>query len=189
MHGDIMNKQNSSLPKRYWLYLIICAILGVLLFVNIFATDGLTGDKGFRDFARRDWLYFALFIGSELILILLMFVFSVKSGKLYGIYQKQTEEHFAQYKYAGIDPGDYTYVWFDFSGIERAKISQRDNCFYLHVDDFDEKSCTWSALGTVSVHSSMDEIKKYLFDECDFFCDANAILDKHGNEIYKDTRE
>ena len=57
-----MRNTRFPLPRRYWVYIIICGVLGILLFVNIFSTDALTGEKDFCDFTQRDWRNFALFL-------------------------------------------------------------------------------------------------------------------------------
>lgn len=38
-----------------------------------------------------------------------------------------------------------------------------------------------------SVYDNLEAVKKALFYECDFYCEENAELDKHGEEIYKGT--
>ena len=67
-----MGKTKFPLPKKYWMYVVLCAALGILLFVNIFITDGITGEKEFWDFTKQDWYHFALFLLTEFLIILLM---------------------------------------------------------------------------------------------------------------------
>lgn len=38
-----------------------------------------------------------------------------------------------------------------------------------------------------SVYDNLEAVKKALFYECDFYCEENAELDKHGEETYKGT--
>ena len=48
--------------------------------------------------------------------------------------------------------------------------------------------CTgvWKSVGT-SIYDNLEAIKEALFYEYDFYCEENAELDKHGDEIYKET--
>ena len=90
-------------------------------------------------------------------------------------------------KYLGIKPGDYDYVWFDFSNTERALILKQNDRFMLYVQEYDEHTGNWENLSGVNVYDSLEALKKALFYECDFYCEENAELDKHGDEIYKET--
>ena len=48
-----MRNTKFPLPKKYWMYVILCAALGILLFVYIFITNGITGEKEFWDLHSR----------------------------------------------------------------------------------------------------------------------------------------
>ena len=183
-----MKKKTFPLPKKYWVYLFAFGVLAVLLFVNIFVTNGLTGEKEFWDFRQQDWCYFVLFLLTEIVIALFMFLFATKAGKLYMNKQKQIERYFEGFRYIGIKPGDYDYIWFDFSGTERAKIVKLNDVFYLYVEAFDPKTETWNAVNSVSVFDSLEEVRKTLFYEFDFFCEENAAIDEHGDEVFKETR-
>lgn len=184
----MMKKGKLPLPPKYWVYLFAFGVLAVLLFVNIFATDGLTGEKEFWDFSQQVWCYFVLFLLTEIVIALFMFLFGVKAGKLSANRQEQIEHYFEGFRYIGIKPGDYDYVWFDFSGTGRAKIAKLNDVFYLYVEAFDRKTETWNAVNTVSVSDSLEDVRKTLFYEFDFFCEANAAIDEHGNEVFKESR-
>lgn len=181
-----MKEANYPFPKKYWIYVVLCVVLGVLLFVNIFVTNGLTGEKEFWDFTQQDWSYFAAFLLTEIMIGLLLFFFAVNIRKLGIKRQQQIEEYFDQFKYAGIKPGDCDYIWFDFSGDERAKIVKLGDVYYLYVEGFDYKTKSWNAVNTVSAFGSLAEIKKVLFYEFDFFCEENTLLDKHGDEMFRE---
>lgn len=181
-----MKETTFPFPKKYWVYLVFCVVLGVLLFINIFVADGLTGEKEFWDFTQQDWLYFAVFLLTEIIIGFFLFFFAVKAGKLSMKRQKKVEQYFDQLKYSGIKPGDCDYIWFDFSGDERAKIVKLGDVQYLYVEGFDYKTESWNAVNTVSIFSSLAEIKKVLFYEFDFFCEENTLLDKHGDEMFRE---
>ena len=183
-----MKKTEFPFPRKYWIYMSICGVFAILLFVNIFVTDGLTGEKEFWDYSQQDWCYFALFLLTEIVIALFMFLFAVKAGKLSINRQKQIENYFEGFRYTGIKPGDYDYIWFDFSGTERAKIAKMNDVFYLYVEAFDCKTETWNAVNTVSVSDSLEDVRKILFYEFDFFCEENAAIDKHGDEVFKESQ-
>ena len=73
-----MKKTEFPFPRKYWIYVSIFGVFAILLFVNIFVTDGLTGEKEFWDFSQQDWCYFALFLLTEIVIALFMFLFAVK---------------------------------------------------------------------------------------------------------------
>ena len=111
-----------------------------------------------------------------------------RAGKLSSNRQKQIENYFEGFRYTGIKPGDYDYIWFDFSGTERAKIAKMNDVFYLYVEAFDCETETWDAVNTVSVYDSLEDVRKTLFYEFDFFCEENAAIDKHGDEVFKESQ-
>ena len=178
--------QRFPFPKRYWVYLIIVLICSVLLIGNIYRTDGWTGDKPFSEFIGRDWQLLFVFLVEEIIIAGVIFLFVCLACR---ISKKRNIEIFAQWendKFSGIKPGDYDYVWFDFSNTERALILKQCNQFKLYVQDYDEHTGNWETIGGVSVYDTLDAVKKALFCECDFYCEENAELDNHGDEIYKE---
>lgn len=182
---EIMKKSKFPLPPQYWIYLSLCVIMAILLFVNIFVTNAITGEKEFYEFSSNDWHHFILFIISELLIGFLMFLFGTKAGKFARQVDKQKKNYYEQSKYDGIEPGDYDYVWFDFSGEERAKILKQDDVFLLYVEAFDVRSEIWTPVNTVSCFESIDAVKKSLYYDFDFYCDENALLDEHGDEVFK----
>lgn len=182
-----MKNTRFPLPKKYWMYIKALVALGVILFANIFIMVGLTEGKELRRFTQQDWLYFAIFLIIEIVIALLMFLFAIKAGKLSAARKKQMEQYFELFKYAGIGPGEYDHVWFDCSGVERAKIVKIGDAFHLYVEDFDQRTLDWTPANTVSVFKSMEEVKRALFYEFDFFCEENAIADEHGNAVFKDS--
>ena len=71
-----------KLPKRYWVYISIMAAFLILMFLNIFLTLALTGGKEISEFTETDRNIFLVFIISELIFLILAFVFALKGGKI-----------------------------------------------------------------------------------------------------------
>lgn len=174
-------------PKRYWIYLIVIFICSVLLFVNIYLTDSLTGDKPFSEFSQRDWRLFFIFLIEEIIILGVM---SLCAYLGFRISKNRDKEILAQWetdKYSGIEPGDYDYVWFDFANTDRALILKQGDTFRLYVQEYDCHTGNWESLGMISIYDNLEAIKEALFYEYDFYCDENAELDKHGDEIYKET--
>lgn len=173
-------------PVKYWVYAALVFVLGILLFVNIFVTSELTGDKEFLDFTQQNWQYFVLSMLVECILGLLLFFFAFKARKLSVTRQKLIEQYYEESKFAGMKPGDVDYIWFDFNGDERAKIVKLGDVYYLYVENYDWKTESWTPINTVSVFDSLGEIKKALFYDFDFYCEENTVLDQHGNEVFRD---
>ena len=95
-------------------------------------------------------------------------------------------EQWEKSKYSGIKPGDYDYVWFDFANIDRALILKQGDTFRLNAQEYDYCTGDWKSVGT-SIYDNLEAIKEALFYEYDFYCEENAELDKHGDEIYKET--
>ncbi len=179
-----MNKR-FPFPKRYWVYLIIILICSILLIGNIYRTDGWTGDKPFSEFLQHDWQLLAIFLVEELIIVGAMFLFVILACKISKKRNAKITEQWETDKYLGIKPGDYDYVWFDFANTERALILKQGEQIKLYVEEYEEHTGNWKNLDGISVYDSLEEVKKALFYECDFYCEENSELDKHGDEIYK----
>ena len=181
-----MNKR-FPIPKRFWIFLIFVLICSILLIGNIYRTDSWTGDKPFSEFVHRDWQLFTVFLVEELIILGVMFLFLFLACRVSKKINKEITAQWEMDKYIGINPGDYDYVWFDFEYTERALILKRDDQFMLYVQEYDDDIGNWESVGGVSVYDSLEAVKKALYYECDFYCEENAELDKHGDEIYKKT--
>lgn len=175
------------LPKQYWIYVSICIVLGCLLFGNIFRTNSWTGDMPFSEFTQREWKLFVVFVIEELIIVLVMSVFSWLAGKIYKKREREMIADREQNKFADINPGDYDYIWFDFSGVERALILKQNAIYVLNVHAYDDHSGKWEDLEHTSTYMSFEKLKEDLFYEFDFYCEQNAELDKYGEAIYKET--
>ena len=179
-----MNKR-FPFPKRYWMYLCATLFFGLLLIANIYRTDSWTGDKPFSEFVQNDWNLFVIFILEEVIIFILMLFFAFLVGRISRrrndiiIEQRNTD------KYSGIKLGDYDYVWFDFAMTERALILKDGDVYMLYVQEYNEKNGEWDFLNSVSIYEDLSKLKKALFYEFDFFCEENAELDEHGDEIFK----
>ena len=177
-------KNKTTHPERYYYVSLICLIL---LFLNFYRTDNWTGDKAFSEFVGRDWQLFAIFLIEEFIIICVMVVFWLFGNKNTKNRNSMIIEQWEKDKYSGIKPGDYDYVWVDFSKTERALILKQNDRFILYVQEYDEHTGDWESLSSVNVYDSLEALKKALFYEYDFYCEENTELDKHGDEIYKET--
>lgn len=152
--------------------------------MNIYRTDNWVGDKPFSEFVYRDWQLLFIFLIEEIIIVGVMFLFVFLACR---INKKRDTEIIAQWekdKYLGIKPADYDYVWFDFSNTERALILKQGDQFRLYIQEYDEHTGNWECFSGVSVYDSLEALKKALFYECDFYCEENAELDKHGDEVF-----
>ena len=88
-------------------------------------------------------------------------------------------------KFSGIKPGDYDYIWFDFDMTERALILKQGEIYKLNVQEYDERTDDWNSVNSVSMYDDLNKLKYALFYEFDFFCEENAELDEHGDEMFK----
>lgn len=174
-------KNKPSHPERYFYVSLICLIL---LFLNFYRTDSWTGDKPFSEFLARDWQLFLIFMFEEIIIICVMLVFGILGQKNVKKQKELFVKKWEKDKYLGIKPGDYDYVWFDFSNTERALILKQGDQFKLYVQEYDEHAGDWGFFNGVSIYDNLEEIKMTLFYEYDFYCEENAELDKHGDEIF-----
>lgn len=173
-------KTKAPLPKRYWFYVAICALMCIVLFASIFQMAAAI-PREIWEFSKEDWRIASCYFVLWIILTIITFIFATRAGNIH-------IKHFAgkaeEYKYTGISPSDYDQVWLDFSCEERALIAVRDGKYILTVQEFDEQAEIWITLESNLEFSSLDEVKEALYDS-DFFCDANAEIDNHGEEIFK----
>ena len=88
-------------------------------------------------------------------------------------------------KFEGISPTDYDYIWLNSFRDERALITEKYGKYALRLDMYDSETEKWNDDKEIRLFPSLQGVKKYLFYDCDFYCDANTEIDKHGNEIYK----
>ena len=94
--------------------------------------------------------------------------------------KKQTAMFIEQWekdKYSGIKPGDYDYIWFDFSNMERALILQQGDQFMLYIQKYDDHTGIWGNSYGVSIYDSLDAVKRALYYEYEFYCEENVELD------------
>lgn len=129
---------------------------------------------------------FFIFLIEEIIILGVM---SLCACLGFRINKNRDKEILAQWeadKYSGIEPGDYDYVWVDFANTDRALILKQGDTFRLNVQEYDYNTGNWESVGT-SIYDNLEAIKEALFYEYDFYCEENAELDKHGDEIYKET--
>lgn len=166
--------------------MIMALICSILLIGNIYRMDGWTGDKPFSEFSQHDWRLFFIFFIEEIIIIGVMLLFAHLCFKINRNRDKEIVDQWETDKYSGIKPGDYDYVWFDFANTERALILKQGNTFRMNVQEYNYHTGDWESVGMTSVYDNLEAVKKALFYECDFYCEENAELDKHGDEIYKE---
>ena len=162
-------------------------ICSILLIGNICRTDSRTGDKPFSEFSQCDWRLFFIFLIEEIIIIGVMLLFTHFCFKINRNRNKEIVAQWEADKYSGIKPGDYDYVWFDFENTGRALILRQGDTFRLNVQEYNYPTGEWESFDVTSVYDNLEAVKKALFYECDFYCEENAELDKHGEEIYKGT--
>ena len=80
----------------------------------------------------------------------------------------------------------YACVWFDIEGGRRALVAEREGTYRLRVEEFEARAEEWRAISGVSVFSSLPEVKRALFFDYDFACKENAVLDAHGDVVFRD---
>ena len=68
---------------------------------------------------------------------------------------------------------------------ERALILKDGDTYKLYVHEYDEQTGMWDSVDSVSVYDDLSKLKYALFYEFDFFCEENAELDEHGDEMFK----
>ena len=179
-----MNKRY-PFPRQYWVYLSVILLCIILLVANFYRTDSWTGDKPFSEFTQHDWQLLTIFLMEELIILGVLVLFVVVAGIVSKKRNRKIALQWENGKYSGIKPGDYDYVWFDFSNMERALILQQGNQFILYVQKHDDHTGNWENLSGVSVYNSLETVKIALLHECDFYCEENAEL-AYGDGIYKE---
>jgi len=89
----MMKNVKFPLPKKYWIYMSLIALFAVLVFVNVFATNGLNNEKELWEFNQKDWCYFLVFLLTEIIIGIFMFFFAVKAGRI----SISNQKHIAHY--------------------------------------------------------------------------------------------
>ena len=171
-----MHKQ-SPIPERYWLYQIARIVCVFLLFFNFHRTDKWTGDKPFSEYGQWDWTLFIIFLVEELIIVGAIIVLTVLARRAATEGEINRRKAFSEeIMMMGIKPGDYHYVWFDRHHSARALVLKQDEVFKTYVEKYNSQTDEWVTINTVSVHGSLQDVKKSLFYDCFFYCDENAIF-------------
>lgn len=173
-------------PKRFWLYFASFIVLYILLILDLFIVGKHIGDHELYEFTSQDWswLIIGLLVGA--VIAALTYFSACQEDKINAQQQEQIQTYLSQFKYAGISPDDYDFLWIDFGGLTRAIIRTSDNCYHLHLEEFNWKTELWEPVPGVSVYSSMEELKRALFDDFGFCCEENTVFDKHGEEMFKE---
>ncbi len=181
-----MPSQKFPLPKRYTLYIVSIIVLSILMFLDIFIVTKYTGGRELYEFTAQDWTWLIRGVLAGAVMLALSCCFACLGGKLVKQRQEQIQTYLSQFKYAGISPDDYDFLWIDFGGLTRAIIRTSDNCYHLHLEEFNWKTELWEPIPGVSVYPSMEELKRALFDDFGFCCEENTVFDKHGEEMFKE---
>lgn len=181
-----MPNQKFPLPKRYTFYIVSIIVLSILMFLDIFIVTKYTGGRELYEFTAQDWTWLIRGVLAGTVMIVLLICFACLGGKLVTQRQEQIQAYLAQYKYAGISPDDYDFLWIHFDGLTRAVIRKSGDCYHLHLEEFNCKTELWEADHDVRVYPSMLDLKRALFYDYDFYCEENTVFDKHGDEIFKD---
>ena len=173
-------KTGNPLPKRYWVYITIIAFMFIILFTSIFHIAA-TLPYEIWEFSKEDWhiasRYFILWI----IIVIIASVLAIRAGNIhFKHFSGKAEKH----KYTGISPSDYEHVWLDFYGDQRALIRVREDKYILTIQDYDDQAETWIPLESDLAYDSLDAVKKALY-EIEFYCDANAEIDKYSEVSFK----
>jgi len=177
-----MNKK-FAFPKRFWVFLCLTFVLAFLLIGNVFRTNSWTGDKPFSEFTQNDWKLFLIFVLEEVIILAVIILFALLLSKISKI---KTMRQWQSDKFLGINREDYDYVWFDFAMTERALISKQGDAYNLTVHEYDERTGHWESLNDVNSFDDLINLKRALFYDFDFYCEENAVLYKHGDEVFKE---
>ncbi len=179
-----MNKK--SFESRYLrICRLISVVCSVLVVANFLITDICTGDKAFSEFEPRDWNIFIAFLCEEFLLLSASVICAIVCGRITKKRNRAIDAAWERNKFEGISPTDYDYVWFNSFRDERALITKKDGKYALRLDMYDPETEKWKDDKEMRLFPSLQDVKKYLFYDCDFYCDANTEIDKHGNEIYK----
>lgn len=173
-------KTKAPLPKRYWFYVAICALLFFALFTSIFHMAAAI-PREIWEFTKEDWIIASRYLVLWIILAVIVFVLATRAGN---IHIKHMAGKAEKYKYTCISPADYEHVWLDFYCDQRALIAVREGKFILTIQDFDDQAEAWLPLESELEYDSLDAVKKALYD-FEFYCDANAEIDKYDEVSFK----
>ena len=181
-----MPNQKFPLPKRYTFYIVSIIVLSILMFLDIFIVTKYTGGRELYEFTAQDWTWLIRGVLVGTVMLALSCCFARLGGKLVKQHQEQIQTYLDQFKYAGISPDDYDFLWIDFGGLTRAVIRKSGDCYHLHLEEFNCKTELWEPVPGVSVYPSIAELKRALFDDFGFCCEENTVFDKHGEEMFKE---
>ena len=165
-------------PRKSYIYMALGTLCAALLFGNILATDHWTAETPFREFSRREWRLFFLFLLSEAAIGALLCLCAFRLSRITAARKEQFEQAFAPFRYAGIHPDEYAFVWFDCSGKARARITRLDNGYCAHVDAFDWQTERWTPCGAVE-GDTLEDVQDALRHRFRFLCEEN--IDSEGN--------
>lgn len=179
-----MKSEKIPYPKRYWVYLAICVLSTVMLFVNIFWAAAATEKREISEFTKTDWEYFRRFLAAEGISLFFAFFFAGKVGKIGSIRREkiqQLKNLNYQMLYQGIRLKKYDDVYFD--STKRAVISEESNYFLLDVQEFDEEENDWKPVDAVRGYPSEVELWTALYQKLGFSAEDNVEEETSDNEI------
>lgn len=169
-----------KLPKKYWVFFSIMIFFIILMFVNIFVCVYFTDSKEISDFSTSEIKIFIIFLLSELLCLIPMFFFAFKCGNMVREKTMLQRNNWYDAMYLGIKPGDYDFVWFDYDDEQRALVLKNGETYNLYVEKYNDKMETWEAVNTVSYYDSLDNLKKSLYTDFEFYSAETADFDEYG---------
>ena len=177
-----MNKK--SFESRYLrICRLISVVCSVLVVANFLITDICTEDKAFSEFEQRDWNIFIAFLCEEFLLISASVICAVVCGRITKKRNRALAAAWERNKFEGISPTDYNYIWFNSFCDERALITEKDGKYALHLDMYDSETEKWNYDKEIRLFDSLQNVIKYLFYDCDFYCDENTEIGECGDDI------
>ncbi len=171
--------------KKYWKCLGVVAACCMGMFLLFIPVLFLIGDKEMEQFATIDWVYFTAFCIIELALLFVMVVFVVRSLRMgMKTANEVTSSYFASFKLVGLEDVNYSEVWLNFKGFKRAIVSEQDGVFNLSLEKFNTKNNPWVPIAEEQF-STLDDLKRSLYNDHKFYCHENASIDEYGNIEFK----
>ena len=90
--------------------------------------------------------------------------------------KEQCEQAFAPFRYVGIHPDEYAFVWFDCARKARARITRLDSGCRAYVDAFDWQTERWTPRGAVE-GDTLEDIQDALRNRSRFLCEEGDDAD------------
>lgn len=78
---EILIERLKALKKSKKRHLVLVFVGSALMFINIFVTVFLTGERDLHQFSQKDWIVFTVMGVIEMVIVVATFIFAAKSGK------------------------------------------------------------------------------------------------------------